>query len=134
MSVLTDKQAYIAVHAFLNNFWQLRKAQYDNDLPGLLGDMSLLEDEMPADRAQWSYWKDCAPQETLSEMEAFEAMRTFLENYRQRGEMEERDITRVLDVIDTSPETAQPDWLVAVQRCLAGNYDPYLRFWPDQNE
>lgn len=61
-------------------------------------------------------------------------MRTFLENYRRRGEMEGHDITRVLDVIDSSPETVRQDWLVAARQCIAGDYDAHLRLWPDQDE
>lgn len=51
---LTSKQAYTAMHVFLQTVYK----RGWKDLGGLLGDMSLLEDGGPADPSIETFWKE----------------------------------------------------------------------------
>ena len=50
---LTDKEAYLAMYSFLEEYYQLTKS---DDLGSLLGSMSLLEDGGTADPTIESKW------------------------------------------------------------------------------
>ena len=52
-ALLTPKEAYAAMYLFLCELY--RKAGYDQ-LAGILGDMSLLDDGTTADPAYWQDW------------------------------------------------------------------------------
>ncbi len=52
-TALTPKQAYTAMYLFLCELYN--KGGYDQ-LGGILGGMSLLEDGAPADPAYWNDW------------------------------------------------------------------------------
>jgi hypothetical protein len=52
---LSPDQAYLAMFAFLQSYWERGRSE---DIAGLLGSMSLLEDGSPADPALASDWKD----------------------------------------------------------------------------
>jgi hypothetical protein len=119
---MIDKQGYRAMFFLLDYFWETNQDQFDFDLPGLLGDMALLEDGMPADEAQWWDWKECASQNTLTESEAFEATMCFLDNYRKRGEAgggEEVEINGLIDMIRSSPDSTRQKWLECVEKALS---------------
>ena len=116
---MTDKQGYLAMYDFLVGLWEIRKDQFDHDFPGLLGDMTLLENGVPADAAQWYDWKECVPEAEITEAAAFDTMMCFLDNYRKRGEMEGAEITQVINIITASPETTREKWLACVKRVLA---------------
>ena len=118
---MTDKQGYITMYKFLFHLLKSNQDQFDQfdyEFPGLLSDMIILEDGMPADSAQWSDWKDCVSEGNTTEEAAFEAMMCFLDDYRKRGEMPGGDITRVIKIINSSPETTREKWLECVQEAL----------------
>lgn len=50
---LSIREAYLAMYAYLAELYEDTKADY---LGGLLGEMSLLEDELTADPAAWRRW------------------------------------------------------------------------------
>ncbi len=50
---LSIREAYLAMFAYLDGLYKETEADY---LGGLLGGMSLLEDEMTADPAAWQGW------------------------------------------------------------------------------
>jgi hypothetical protein len=54
MSVMTDKQAYAAMFRFLERLYMCTKS---DELGGLLGAMSMLEDGSPADPAIVDDWR-----------------------------------------------------------------------------
>ena len=54
MSVMTDKQAYAAMFHFLQEFWEHTRS---DDVGGLLGAMSLLQDGTTADAAIAADWQ-----------------------------------------------------------------------------
>jgi hypothetical protein len=62
-SMLTTKQAYLAMYQFLVDFYRRTKS---DDVGSLLGGMSYLEDGHTADPAVWADWVNCV-QKTLSE-------------------------------------------------------------------
>jgi hypothetical protein len=119
MGNMIDKQAYRTIFLLLDHFWETNQDQFHFELPGLLVDMTRLEDGMSADSAQWSDWKECVPQDILTESEAFEAMMRFLENYRKRGETAGGEITRVIDMLHSSPEYTRQKWLECVEMALS---------------
>lgn len=51
---LTLKEAYAAMYAYLKKLYD---ATSSDDLAGILGSMSLLEDGEPADPAAWADWE-----------------------------------------------------------------------------
>jgi hypothetical protein len=52
---LSNQEAYAAMYAFLENWWELTKSV---DLAGLLGSMSLLPNGSPVDAAISEYWAE----------------------------------------------------------------------------
>lgn len=50
---IDHKIAYMAMYKFLDDYYQLTKSE---DIGGLLGSMSLIEDGNPADSAIWEEW------------------------------------------------------------------------------
>ena len=52
---LSIREAYLAMYAYLERLYDETEADY---LGGLLGGMSLLEDELTADPAAWQGWID----------------------------------------------------------------------------
>lgn len=61
MDSLTVRQAYAAMYAYLETLYERTES---DDLGGLLGSMSLLEDEGTADPAAWSDWLDAVQKVT----------------------------------------------------------------------
>ena len=55
MSDLSKKEAYLAMFAFLDAYYQLSPS---DEIGGLLSNMSLLEDGVPADPAIYDDWID----------------------------------------------------------------------------
>ncbi|HET8898843.1 MAG TPA: hypothetical protein VFN09_08755 [Rhodanobacteraceae bacterium] len=53
MTQLTEHQAYAAMYAFLENWYEL---SCSDEVGALLGSMSLLSDEQTADPAIWGDW------------------------------------------------------------------------------
>ena len=54
-NTLTRKQAYLAMYAFLENYYDLSKA---DDVGALLGGLSLTADGSPLDSAFWVDWEE----------------------------------------------------------------------------
>ncbi|MBD2310801.1 hypothetical protein H6G20_03785 [Desertifilum sp. FACHB-1129] len=63
---LTEKEAYAAMYAYLDAVYERTKL---NDLGGLLGDMSTLEDGTTADPAVWHEWLRCVNQVKQSQID-----------------------------------------------------------------
>ena len=64
---LTEKQAYLAMYSFLDEYYQITKS---DSLGSLLGSMSLLEDGDTADPAILSDWKDAVKKVLEGEVNA----------------------------------------------------------------
>ncbi|MEH2371909.1 hypothetical protein [Nostoc sp.] len=56
---LTEKEAYTAMYAFLVQVYERTQS---NELGGLLGDMSTIEDGETGDPAVWHEWLRCVAQ------------------------------------------------------------------------
>lgn len=56
MEKLTQKQAFVAMIEFLDNYYQQTQS---DDIGALLGSLQLLEDGKPADPAMWHDWVQC---------------------------------------------------------------------------
>lgn len=84
---LKPLEAYIAAILFLDHIY--KQTKFD-DLGSLLGDMSLLEDNLPVDFAIWEDWLEAISNKTnITKEEAFKAMQQFLQGYAQRTESDE---------------------------------------------
>lgn len=102
---VTHDEAYLTAYAFLNQFWEDRRGDFDDDLPVLLGAMTLLDDGQSADPAQWFDWLACLPEDEQVTLEQVNnGLHCFLEQYRQRGEGGAQDISRFLEWMSTSSE------------------------------
>lgn len=55
MKRMTEEEAYVAMYAFLENWYQLTRA---DALTILLGSMSMMSDGRPMDAALWQDWMD----------------------------------------------------------------------------
>jgi len=106
--MLTDKQAYWTMFLFLDDLYQRHQSDYQWDMPILLDDMQVMKDGTTSDPAQWQDWLACIPKGSISAEEAFDAMLTFLDHYRQRGERGE--ITRLLNVLRASRRLYGQRW------------------------
>ncbi|MGK7882703.1 MAG: hypothetical protein AB4060_21770 [Crocosphaera sp.] len=53
MNKLTEKQAYLAMIEFLDDYYQQTQS---DEIGELLGSLQLLEDGKPADPAMWEDW------------------------------------------------------------------------------
>lgn len=53
MDTVTDKEAFLAMYAFLEEYY---KQTHSDDVGGLLGELSLLPDGGTADPAAWHDW------------------------------------------------------------------------------
>lgn len=53
MKKLTEKQAFMAMISFLDQYYEQTKS---DDVAALLGSLQLLSDEMPADSAMYDDW------------------------------------------------------------------------------
>lgn len=53
---LTEKEAYEAMYAFLEQIYEVNKS---DDIGSLLGGMSFLPEASTADPAMWSDWLEC---------------------------------------------------------------------------
>jgi len=67
MSELTKKEAYLAMYSFLEHEYELTKS---DDIGGLLGGMSLLQDGSTADPAAWEDWENTIKKVKAGEIEA----------------------------------------------------------------
>lgn len=66
---------------FLEKFYE---NTHSDNVGGLLGDLQIVGDGMPADPAAWQDWIHCVNSEQLTLSQAFECMKLFLENYYER--------------------------------------------------
>jgi len=54
MDALSEREAYLAMFAFLEGHWMRTKSE---EVAGLLGSLSLLPDGQPADAGVWGEWR-----------------------------------------------------------------------------
>lgn len=54
---LSPEDAYAAMYEFLDAYWK-RGGRLSDDLAILLGELTVLQDGMPADSAMWPEWID----------------------------------------------------------------------------
>jgi hypothetical protein len=106
--MITAEQAYTLCFRFLEEIWQTEQSLYDDELPGLLGDMQARLD--PALEDDWR--KATLYQDELTVDIAFESMLRFLTIYVELGEGSGKDISRLLYIFDTSRKTALNKWIV----------------------
>ena len=113
---MTHKQAFLAMTLFMDRFWEARKADFDDDLPSLLGVMMLRDDGFPIDKALWNPdWTECLPSpENLTPEQGFEAMKCFWEKYLTMSESDTRDISRLLQTVEASRAIFWQQWVEAV--------------------
>lgn len=67
MTELTKKEAYLAMFAFLDEYYNLTKS---DDIGGLLGSMSLLADGHPSDPAMLEDWLEAIDKVKSNQVDA----------------------------------------------------------------
>ena len=67
MSELTIKEAYLAMYSFLESEYKLTKS---DEIGGLLGDLSLLQDGSSADPAAEQQWSEAVKKAKAGEVDA----------------------------------------------------------------
>ncbi len=113
---------------FLESYYWKTKA---DELGGLLGSMSLLSDNTPADPAFEDDWKEAVSQivgqskvDALSSDNVYWAMVTFLRNWAALGT--DGTISELCYILEMSSSNID-DWQNALSTVTTGNDDPYLR-------
>ena len=125
---MTHSQAFEAMKYFLEKYYE---NTHSDDLGSLLGDLSLLQDGMPADGAIWLEWLESIKKmgafqkDILNIHEATEVMKRFLKEYADR--IESKDILQLLSNMQRLKDgtTVKPiyckGWLEAVQKASSRN-------------
>lgn len=121
---ITKKQAYIAMIKFLEIYYA--KGNFD-DIGSLLGEMDFLSDGSTADSASWEEWIDSVnaivkSEESLTKLQAFNAMRKFLEiYYEQTSSNDVKSIlhdSKILPNGTTVDSMAWNNWIKCVDAVL----------------
>jgi hypothetical protein len=120
-------EGYRIMLCYLNSYYWRSKL---DELGGLLGSMSLLSDNTPADYAFEENWKIAVSQIveeknscTLSSDNIYKAMIALLHNWADLGS--DGTIYEVCVYLEkTSPQ--DEDWQKAVDTVMVGNDEPYL--------
>ena len=122
-------EGYRIMLCYLDSYYWRSKL---DELGGLLGSMSLLSDNTPADSAFEEYWKVAVSQivdeknsYTLSSDNIYKAMIVFLYNWADLGS--DGTIYGVCAYLEKS-SSKDEDWQKAVDTVMAGNDESYLNF------
>jgi hypothetical protein len=142
---LTKLQAYNATVKLFRIYYRLTDS---DDLGGILGGMSFLQNNKTADSAMWEIWGECLEKifphkkiqnfKFLTRLEAFIAMGYFLEEYY--GKVDVENITIFLEnnaqlALDKKciDKVLWQNWLSCVHEVLlANNSKYYLKILPKQ--
>ena len=133
MRIMTDKQAYSAMFYVLDQLWLLTKS---HAIGSLLGDLSLLADGLPADRAMTEDWRQAvehalsageAPTlepRVMTEQQAYAAMLHFLKSPYMVTDSAEmagllETMSAVADCLPADPAVSGY-WRRAVEYALGG--------------
>lgn len=110
-------QAYNAIFLFMDEFWEARKADFDDDLPVILGLMSVrLEDGFPwADSVRYEWFKRIPDTDNISAEEAFAIMERYWSDYLALGEPEAKDISRMVTTVEASKDIFWQQWFEIVE-------------------
>lgn len=91
---LTILQAFNAMTKFLDDYYH---KTLSDDVGSLLGDMLFLQDGYTADAATWEDWTDVIEtDQPVTKLQAFDAMRKFIDNYYKRTSSTSLDIRELL--------------------------------------
>lgn len=122
---LTTLEAFNAMRLFLEKFYE---ETVSDDIGSLLGELEFLEDGGTADPAAWYSWEKCVNKistitsNTLTSMEAFAAMRLFLEKYYDETLSEDAlailrnmQLSEQGTIVDSS---VSKDWIICVKNAI----------------
>jgi hypothetical protein len=108
VETLTARQAFEAMELFLEKFYE---NTHSDDVGGLLGDLQIVGDGMPADPAAWQDWMRCVKTEQLTVSQGFECMKLFLENYYERVHATDTDgLLKSLGVGESNQQPNSASW------------------------
>ena len=124
---MTLLQGYRVMFSFLDTYYFKKQSA---ELGALLGTMSLLQDNTPADAAYEEDWKIAVSEvlekkgkTTLSPETAYLAMITFLRNWAEIGS--DGTISGLYVSLEKSDSNSN-EWSAALNSVLSGKDDPYL--------
>lgn len=131
---LTRLQAYHALIRFLEIYYEQTNS---GDLGSLLGGMDFLTDGSTADPAAWEDWTDSVnivvkTDERLTELQAFNAMRKFLETYHEQTSSSDVEVilndSKLLLNNSTVNPMALSNWINCVDIVLKETNDTHYAF------
>lgn len=94
-TILTALQAFKAMTKFLDNYYN---KTLSDDVGSLLSGMLFLQDGCTADPAMWKNWIDALKTErNVTTLQAFNAMRRFLDAFYKRTSSSSADLRNLLD-------------------------------------
>jgi len=123
MDNLTLKEAYAAMYVFLEKRYNQTKS---DDIGGMLGDMSFLQDGSTADPATWGDWLKSIGlgKNQITVTEAYAAMQTFVVKcYSWTDIAKKFNSASVLPDGKPIDSAIWEDWLKCIEVAKAGNVD-----------
>lgn len=117
--VLTPLESFYAMHLFLEHYFN---ATDSDSIGGLLSCMHFLDDGLTADPALWEDWCKIIGDGSITAMQAFHAMNTFLNEYFQKTSSINvknmlNDISLVIDD-KLGKEEVWQRWIACVDQAL----------------
>lgn len=101
----------------MTEFWEARKTDFDDDLPPILGVMSVrLEDGFPwADSMRYDWFRRIPDTDNINANEAYAIMECYWSDYLALGESKTRDVSRMIETIEASKDVFWQRWLEIVE-------------------
>ncbi|HJZ23971.1 MAG TPA: hypothetical protein VJ201_05930 [Candidatus Babeliales bacterium] len=117
--LLIPLQSFYTMHLFLENYFN---ATSSDSIGALLGCMHFLDDGETADPALWEDWREIVGNDPISLMQAFQAMKIFLDTYYQATSSTnvKNMLADISLVIDDKPgkERIWQKWIASVDLAL----------------
>ena len=131
---LTELQAFHAMRKFLDIFYYKTRS---DDVGSLLGDLQLFPEGGTFDPAAWEEWQESVANilktkqsevKNLSELEALQAMRKFLQIFYENTSSE--DVSLILKDTQISPDgktdpSTWQNWKKCINEVREGKFEPY---------
>lgn len=117
--LLTPLESFYTMHLFLEEYFY---ASSSDSIGALLGCMCFLDDGETADPALWEDWRQIVGNDPISLMQAFQAMKVFLDTYYQATSSTnvKNMLADINFVIDGKPgkERIWQKWIASVDLAL----------------
>ncbi|MBL8131333.1 MAG: hypothetical protein JNL42_05715 [Anaerolineae bacterium] len=114
---MTEIESFAVLYRVLDSIWIEYEGLFDDDFPGLLGDATPSADGSPMDQALLEYWQEqSADRDPANPEEGYAAMVDFLKAWRDVGESDTKEITRVIAILQENRDRYVALWSEEVRR------------------